>query len=124
MRVVPKKTERRTNKRAAKNSQLANAWNILDVQITGPPRVAADVRQHGQSARRDHRAADRQTVETVRQVHRVRGTCYDNHHKKKERQERERPQMSAGDQGMDHQVRLKFLEEWHNQLRGIRAVRG
>src|ERR1700736_4400465 len=72
MRVVPKEPKRSANQRATKNSEFANAWNVLNLKISRPTKIAAHVSEHRERARSDDRAADRQAVEAVREIHGVR----------------------------------------------------
>src|SRR5216683_4881554 len=65
MRVVPKKTERGTDERAAENRQFADARDVLNLEIGRPAGIAADVGQHRERARGDDRASDRQAVQPV-----------------------------------------------------------
>src|SRR5229473_5093771 len=53
MRVVPKKTERGTDERAAENRQFADARDVLNLEIGRPAGIAADVGQHRERARGD-----------------------------------------------------------------------
>src|SRR6266404_6044201 len=72
MRVVPKKAQRRADKRTAEHRQLANLGDVLNVQVGGPAEVAADVGQHRQGACGDNRAADGEAVQPS-----VRFTAFD-----------------------------------------------
>src|SRR5260221_10936374 len=79
MRVIPKKSKRRAHQRPAENRQFADARDVLDLQISRPAKVAAHIRQNRHRARRDHRAANRQPVQPIRQVYCVR-TSRDHDH--------------------------------------------
>src|ERR1700693_1165526 len=48
MRVVPEKTKRSADQRATKNGEFANTRNILNFEISGPSKIAADIREHGE----------------------------------------------------------------------------
>src|SRR5262249_22307164 len=56
MRVVPQESERSADERAAKNGKLANLRDVLDVEISGPAKVAADVGEYGKRSGSDDRA--------------------------------------------------------------------
>src|SRR5258708_26532310 len=124
MRVVPQKTERSANQRAAKNGQFADPRDVLNVEVGGPARVTADVGQHGQRASGNHAAADRQAIEAVGKIHRIRGASDNHSDEQQKRHKRERPQMTGGKQRMNHQLGMEFFQERHHQLRGVRAVGG
>src|SRR5579859_7581594 len=122
MSVVPEKTERSANQRAAKDRQFADARNVLNVEVSRPARVAADVSEYGQGARGDDSAANRQTVEAVSQIHRV-GRAGDNDgDEQQERYECQSPEMPTRHQRMDYQIGMKFFQERNDQLCGIRTV--
>src|ERR1700675_879603 len=71
MCVVPKKTKRSAYKRAAKNGKFANSRNVLNLKISRPTKIAADVSEHRECPGSDDRASDGQAVETISQVHGV-----------------------------------------------------
>src|SRR5260370_42276809 len=71
MRVVPKKTQRRADKRTAEHRQLANLGDGLNVQVGGPAEVAAHVGHYRRGARGYNRAADGEAVQPGREVHGV-----------------------------------------------------
>src|SRR5271167_1635779 len=56
--VVPKEAKGGADQGAAKYGQFADARNVLNFEVRGPARVAADVGQHGERARGDDGAAD------------------------------------------------------------------
>src|SRR6266852_5508823 len=58
MRVVPQKSQRRSDQRPAQYRQLSNSRDVLNLEIGGPAIVAAHVGQNRQRARRDYRASD------------------------------------------------------------------
>ena len=66
---------------------------MLDVQIGRETRVAGDVGQNRERARGDHHAANRQTVQAVGEIHRIRRTDNDRHHKNQEWQICQRPEV-------------------------------
>jgi hypothetical protein len=84
--------------------------------------VSADVGQNRKGAGGDHRAADRQAVEAVRQVHRVTGSDDDDGDEGHERQERQRRHPTVMPL-TDHQVRPKVLQERNDQARRVQAMR-
>src|SRR5260221_11989004 len=124
MRVVPQKTERSANQRAAKNRQFADPRDVLNVEVGGPASVAADVGQHGQRASGYHRTADGQALAAVGKIHRIRGAGDDHGDEQQKRHKRERPEVAGRKQRMNHQLRMEFFQERHHQLRGVRAVGG
>src|SRR5712675_2241855 len=95
MRVVPEKTQCRANQRTAKNGQFSDAGDVLDFEVGGPAKIAADVSEDGESACRDYGAADGQAVQAVGEIYGVRGAHDDDGRGKKKRHKRQRPQMSA-----------------------------
>src|ERR1700733_11129079 len=72
-RVEPEKAQARAEHGAAEHGEFAGAGDIMDLQIIGEHRVAAEIRDHAEACRRDHDRNDGQAVETVGQVHRVAG---------------------------------------------------
>jgi len=96
------------DERAAKYSELADARDILNLEISGPAVVAAHVGQNRKRASRDHRAADRQAIKPVRQVHGVGRTHNDDGGGHKKGQKRERPEvpgkMRLTEQRVNHQI--------------------
>ena len=78
---------------SAENGQLAHLRHALQFEIRGEGRVAADVGQHGQRARCNHRAADGQAVESVGEIHGIARSHDHQRHEGHERQERQRPKM-------------------------------
>src|SRR5690348_2657077 len=69
MRVVPKKAERGTDKRAAEYGQLAYLGNGLQVEIFGDAGVAGEIGENRQCAGGNDDAADGETVEAVGEIH-------------------------------------------------------
>src|SRR5882762_9143365 len=128
MRVVPEKSERCPDERAAKYSELADARDILNLEISGPAVVAAHVGQNRKRASRDHRAADRQAIKPVRQVHGVGRTHNDDGGGHKKGQKRERPEvpgkMRLTEQRVNHQIGMKSLQKGKDELRRVGAVGG
>src|SRR5579883_1067684 len=72
MRVVPEKPERGAGHRAAKDRQLARVRIARQLEIVGQFHVAAGIGQDRQRARRHYHQPDRQAVQAIRQVDRVR----------------------------------------------------
>ena len=60
--------------RAAKHRQLARSDDVMDLQVIGKDQIAGEIGDHGKAAGRDHRGNDRQPVEAIGQVDRVRGS--------------------------------------------------
>src|SRR3984885_3551235 len=123
MRVVPKESERRPDQRAAKHRQLRHARSERDIEICRPSIIAADIRQHRQSARRDHRATDRQPIQPVRQIHRVRRTCNHNRYKNQKRHKRQKPEMFRRQKRMHDKIGMQPLRKRNAELRRIRGTR-
>src|SRR5215472_9203266 len=123
MRVVPQEPERSPDERAAKNSKLANFGDVLDVEIRGPAKIAADVGKYCKRARSDNGAADSEAVETVGEVDGVRRT--DNHqaNKDEKRNECQPPPVRRFHQRMNHKIRMKALRKRNDQLRRIGIAR-
>ncbi len=65
-RVIPQKTERRADHRAAKNRQFGGFRFMRNQKYFRPTPVARNVGQSRQSRHRNKRNADRQTVHSVR----------------------------------------------------------
>src|SRR5262249_50949287 len=93
MGVIPEKTEGRTNERAAKNGQFADARDVLNLEIVCPAIVAADVGKDGEGAGGDNSAADGETVEAVGEIDGVRRAGDDDGDENKKRQKGERPEV-------------------------------
>src|SRR5580704_6921115 len=122
MRVVPEKTERSAHQRAAKYGELRHARDVSNLKIGRPAVIAADVGEHRQPSGRNYGTADRETIQTIGQVDRVRRSSNDDGHKNQKRNERQRPQMWRSQERMNHQVGMDFLQEGNNQFGGIRAA--
>jgi len=122
VRVVPEETEGSADKRAAKNGEFTYARNVLNFEIAGPTVVAADVGQNRERTGSNDSTANREAVQTIREIYRVRSARNDNCYENKKRNERKRPEVFGIDKRMDDQVRMHAFKEWKNELRGIRAV--
>src|SRR5579863_4148660 len=123
MRVVPEEAKRGAYKGTAENGEFANARNVLNFEISSPSRVAADISQHRERTSSDNRAADRQAVEAIRQIHGVRRT-YDDHANKREKwKKRQGPKVRRIHQGMEDQIRVEAFEKGDHQLRRVGVVR-
>jgi len=122
VRVVPKEAERRADQRPAKNGKFSDPRDVLNLEIGGPARVAADVGQHGKRARGDNRATDCQAVKAIGQIHRIGGTNDDHANKGEEWEEGQGPDMFRFHKGMDDQVGVQTLEEGDHQLRRVGEV--
>ena len=72
-RVEPEEAEARADQRAAEHGKLAGAGHVMDLQIVGEHRVADQVGDQREAARGNHHRHDRQPVEPVGQIDRVRG---------------------------------------------------
>ena len=70
-RVVPEETETGSGHGAAKDRQLRRFGRCVRFQITRPTRVAAQISQCRQRRHSDEGHADRQSIQSIRQVHRV-----------------------------------------------------
>ena len=114
MSVVPEESNGSADHGATKDSQLSNLGHSRQFKICRKCRVAAHICEHCERASRDDGAADRQTIETIGQVHRI--ACADDHQHDKDdkRQERNRPQTRVVQQAIDNQVRMKLLQKRHN----------
>src|SRR5690606_12330215 len=75
--VEPQETQAGTNQRAAKHDQLASARNIRNQQVFGEAHVTRQVAEDAQCAAHQHGGHNRQTVETVGEVHRIARTDND-----------------------------------------------
>src|SRR5689334_24376815 len=95
MCVVPEKSKRSTDERAAKNRQFANARNVLNLEIRGPAVVAAYIGQYRERSSRNDRAANRQAVQSIRQIYGVGGTHDDDGRRYEKRQKRQRPEVTG-----------------------------
>ena len=109
MRVVPQESKRSADERAAKNSELPDFWNVLDIEIRRPAKVAADIGEYGKRSRSDDGAADGQAVQTVSEIHGVRRT--DNHqaNKDEKRDKGQGPPVRRFHQRMNHEIRMNAL---------------
>jgi hypothetical protein len=123
MRVVPEKTQRCAGHGAAEYRQLARARQAHQIQILGELGVAAGVGQHGHGRGGDDHQADRQAVEAVREVDRVRAADQNERDKEEEEDKREGIGERVADQGLNHQTGLEALEEGHVHRRRVHPVR-
>ena len=74
---------------AAQNTdKLAGAGHVVQLQVVGENRVADEIGDKAKAAGRDHRRPDRQAVETVGQIDRVRGAGNDQNAERQENQPR------------------------------------
>src|SRR6266568_2677056 len=123
MRVVPEESQRSAHERAAKNGELADFGDVLNVEIRSPAKVAADVSKYGKSSRSDDGATDGEAVQTVSEIHGVRGT--DNHqaNKDEKRDKGQGPPIRRVHQRMNHEIRMKALCKRNHQLRRIDLAR-
>ena len=72
-----------------KTREFANARYVLNFKVCCPAEVAADVGQHRKCTGRNHGAANRETVQTIGEIHGV-GTAGDHEgDEQKKWQERE-----------------------------------
>ena len=83
MAIEPEKAEPGSNEGRAKNRQLAGVGIKRDLEILGDAEIARRVGQQRISKCDRDCAADRQSVETIRQVDCVRGTSDDEREKEK-----------------------------------------
>ena len=93
MSVVPEKTDARSDHGSAENGKLADLGHLLQLEIFGEARVSADVSQHSQSCCGYDRAADREPVQAVGEVHCVARSHDHERHEQNERQKRDDPEM-------------------------------
>src|SRR5207237_3709350 len=102
-------------KRAAKDGELGDLRDVLDLEIGDPTKVAADIREHGQSTRSNDRAADGEPVQSVGKVYRVRRA--DNHRadKHQEGDKCYRPPVRIIHQGMNHEIGVDALGKGNHQ---------
>jgi len=118
-----KESRAKHDERAAKDGEFSDARNVLNLEIARPTVVAAHIGEHSERARGDDGAADGEAVETVGEIHGIRGTRDNNRDKQKKGQKRERPEMFGMNKRVNNQIRMHAFEERKNELRGIRAVR-
>src|SRR5215469_7654690 len=123
MRVVPQESERCADEGAAKNRKLADFGDVLDVKIGSPAKVAADVSKYREGSCSDDRAADGQAVETVGEVHGVRGANQDEADKNEKWDEGEPPPVRRFHQRVNHEIRMKALRKRNYQLRRVSIAR-
>src|SRR4051812_31240748 len=117
MRVVPEECHGRTAEGSAKNRQLANLRQVLNVEVRAEGGVTGDVGKHGECTDGYDGATYRQAVQAVSQIYGVRRTYHHKHHEKQERHIRQRPQIWMLQQNMNDQIRAEFLKERDNELR-------
>ena len=72
IRVVPKESEARADERAAEDRQLRRLWKVNEQQILGQHAMTRDVGQRGKCGGRNREGPNRQAVEAIGQVDRVR----------------------------------------------------
>jgi hypothetical protein len=72
VRIPPEKAEACADHRAAEHGQFTGGLDMQQVEVVREDGMARDVRKRGVRRRRNRERADRQAVEPVRQVHRVR----------------------------------------------------
>ena len=99
-RVEPQEAEAGAEHGAAQHRKLAGAGDIMDLQIIGEDRVAAQIGDHAEARRRDHHRDDGEPVESVGQVHRIAGADDD-----EGREQDEEPS----------EIEAEFLEEREHQ---------
>src|SRR5204862_4537068 len=104
MRVVPQKAERRAYERAAKHRKLAHFRDVLNVEVRRPAEIAADISQHGQGARGDHRTADGEAVQPISQVDGIGRAHDDNADENEKRNKRQWPEMWRMHEGVKNEI--------------------
>src|SRR5271154_1669380 len=119
MRVVPEKSDGRSDHGSAKNRELPDLRHLLQFKIGGKSCMATEVSEHRQRPCRDHRATYGQTVETVRKIHGIARPHDNDGDEGYEWQERQRPELRVSHPSFNHQVGMKLLEKWNHQLGGI-----
>src|ERR1700722_7825438 len=119
MRVVPEKSDGRSDHGSAKNCEFPDLRHLRQFQISREGSVPTEVSEHRERSRRDHRATDGQTVETVGKIHRIARPNNNDGDESYEWQERQRPQLRMRHQSLNHEVGIKLLEKWNHQLGGI-----
>src|SRR5580704_5774822 len=109
MRVVPEKSERRSDERAAKNSELAHLGQMRDIQILREPREAGHICQNSERPGGDHHAPDREAVQAVRQIHGVGRPDNDQRNENQKWKIGKPPKILRGKKRMNDQVWMKIL---------------
>src|SRR5882762_72300 len=119
MRVVPEKSNGRTDHGSAKNSELTDLRHALQFEVGCKSGVPAEVGENRERSGRDHRTADGEPIETIGEIDGVARCDNHKHNKTDERQEGQRPEVRMNRQSLDHQVRVELLEERYQQSGGI-----
>ena len=70
--VVPEKSETGADQSTTENRQLANANNVVELQVSGINTVSDEIRDETETCGGDHDRHNRQAVESVRQVDGIR----------------------------------------------------
>src|SRR5947209_18108709 len=122
MCVVPEEADARPDHRSTENSKFADHRHTLKLEIIRENDMAADVGQHRKSGGSNNRAADRQAVETVGQVHGIARACNHKHDKDDKRHECKPMKMWNLSHPLPNQIRPEPLQEGKHQLRGVTAV--
>jgi len=80
MSVIPEKPDARAHHGPAEDSHLRYLRHLLQLQIFRKDDVPAQISKDGQRACGNHRAADGQPVEAVREVHSIAGPHQHQHY--------------------------------------------
>ncbi len=106
MAVEPKEAQCSTGQRGAKYGQLADAREIEEPQVVGGVDTPDQIGEDAERAAGDRGESGRETVEPIREVHRVRAATY---HESDERDEERRPDhqppfLEEGQRGVIHRI--------------------
>ena len=95
----------------------------MNVEVSRPTKVAADVGKHGKSPRRNDRATNGEAVEAIGEIHGIRGT--NNHQADKDEKWKKRhgPPIRSLHQGVNHEVGVNSLGKRNHQLRRVNVTR-
>ncbi len=123
VRVIPEKSDARTNHRTAKNCQLSDHRHSLQLEIVGKYDVAADVGENSERACSDDCASDGEPVQAVSQIDCVAGPDDDQDDETDEWQKRQQTEMRNAPKRVNRQIRTEAFYERHHEMRGIAALR-
>src|SRR4029077_8149246 len=119
MRVVPEKSNGRTNHRSAKNSELTDLRHALQFEVGCKSGVPAEVGENRERSGCNYSATDGEPVEAIGKVDGVARRDNHKHNKTDERQESQGPEVRVNRPSLDHQVRVELLDERHQQPGGV-----
>src|SRR5664279_6558479 len=121
MCVVPEKPDGGADHRPAEDGHLRDLGHMGKLEVIGKHGVAADVGEHRERSSSNYSAANRQSIETIGEIHGVAGAHNDDGHEREERQKRQWRKIAVV-QSADHQVWPEMLEEGHNQTSGVQPM--